>query len=137
MRTSSLQPNAHEQEVKIRLWALLQQATLGDAANANTELPGKVEVDDSAVTNLATYEMLRTMQMEEWRKYQGISSEDSMNKYIALVTECAPDWRLGWIKRVKVPSRDKASAAKGLMWILKVRSGTKRGNCKLSSSLTA
>lgn len=104
----------------------MQQATFGDSTNVEREKLVKERTPELASQSRSTAttgarKILRAMQVEEWDKHKGMTEEESMKRYIALVTECAPDWRLGWIKKESDKERDKSSAEKALMWVLKLK----------------
>ena len=107
--------------MKIRLWGLLHQATFGDATvDSQTQYSAKFAKMLSIDPQRSMTDVLRDMRDEEWKKHRGTSKTEAKKKYVALVTECCPDWRLGWIKKQEDKERDQASTKKSLMWVLKL-----------------
>lgn len=74
---SSTAPVPASNETRLRVYALYSQATRGDCPE---QLDGPIDP-------------IRRLKLDAWCSHRGMTQEDAMTKYVALIDELSPGWR--------------------------------------------
>eukprot|EP00005_Dracoamoeba_jomungandri_P001097 CAMPEP_0174257420 /NCGR_PEP_ID=MMETSP0439-20130205/6554_1 /TAXON_ID=0 /ORGANISM="Stereomyxa ramosa, Strain Chinc5" /LENGTH=96 /DNA_ID=CAMNT_0015340493 /DNA_START=41 /DNA_END=331 /DNA_ORIENTATION=+ len=70
-------PNGDSNDIKLLFYAYFKQATVGDVTGTQ---PWAINFEARA-------------KWDAWDKIKGMSKEEAMQKYVALLDEQAPEWR--------------------------------------------